>query len=109
MVQTHLSEGDDEAAQGLLLAGKADVVGGDKHLAQNVHLVEGGPEGAVCVPVQLLVFGQAEERPVPLTLGPCIQIPKREGGGIDRGRERREKRERNWSFAGYSAHLVAEV
>lgn len=86
---TYLSEGDDEAAHGLLLTGETDVVGGDKHLAQDVHLVEGGPEGAICVPVQLLVFGQAEECPVSLALGPCVQVPVRwEEEEQERGRER---------------------
>lgn len=48
---TCLSQWDNEAAQSLLLAGEADVVGGDKHLSQDVHLVKGGPQSAVCVSV----------------------------------------------------------
>lgn len=48
---THLTQGDDEATQCLFLAGEADVVGGNKHLSQDVHLVKGGPQGAVCVSV----------------------------------------------------------
>lgn len=88
----HLSEGDDEAAHSLLLAGETDVVGGDKHLAQDVHLVEGGPEGAICVPVQFLIFGEAEECPVSLAFGPCVEVPvrweKEEEEEQERGRER---------------------
>ena len=48
---TYLTEWDDEATQVLLLAGKADVICGHKHLPQNVHFVERSPEGAVCVAV----------------------------------------------------------
>lgn len=72
---TRLSQGDDEAAQRLFLAGEADVVGGNEHLPQDVHLVEGSPQGAVRVSVQFFVFGQTEERPVTLALGSGIQVP----------------------------------
>lgn len=71
----HLSQRDDEAAQRLFLAGEADVVGGDKHLSQDVHLVKGCPQGAARVSVQFFVFGQAEECPVALALCSGIQIP----------------------------------
>ena len=74
---THLSQRDDEAAQRLLFTGEADIVGGNKHLPQNVHLVKGGPQGAVCVSVQFLIFGQTEERPVSLALSSRIQISER--------------------------------
>lgn len=40
---TDLSEWDDQAADGLLFTGEADVISGDKHLSEDVHLVEGGP------------------------------------------------------------------
>lgn len=42
-----------------------------------MHLVEGRPQGAVCVSVQFLIFGESEERPVTLALGSGIQIPER--------------------------------
>lgn len=74
--QTYLSEGDDEAANGLLFTGEADVVGGDEHLAQDVHLVERSPQRAVCVSIQLLVFRQAEQRAVSFTFSPGVQIPE---------------------------------
>lgn len=74
---THLTQGNDEATQRLFLASEADVVSGDKHLSQDVHLVKGGPQGAVCVSVQFFIFGQSEESPVTLTLSSRIQIPKR--------------------------------
>lgn len=73
----HLTQGDDEAAQRLLLAGEADVVGGHKHLAQDVHLVKRRPQRAICVSIQFFVFGQTEERPVTLALCSRIQISKR--------------------------------
>lgn len=76
-VKTHLPQGDDEAAQRLLLAGEADVVGGDKHLSQDVYLVKGSPQGAVCVPIQFFIFGQTKEGPVTLALGSCIQISEK--------------------------------
>lgn len=74
--QTYLSEGDDEAANGLLFTGEADVVRGDEHLAKNVHLVERSPQRAVRVSVQLLVFRQAEQCAVPFTFSPGVQIPE---------------------------------
>lgn len=73
---THLTQGDDEATRRLFLAGEADVVGGNEHLSQDVHLVKGGPQGAVRVSVQFLIFGQTEKRAVSLALGSRIQIPK---------------------------------
>lgn len=73
-LDTYFAEWDDEAAEVFLLAGEADVIRGDKHLTQNVHLVKGSPEGAVGVAVQLFVFGQPEKGTVPLTLRPGIQI-----------------------------------
>lgn len=76
-VTPHLSQGDDEAAQRLLLAGEADVVGGNKHLSQNVYLVKGSPQGAVCVPIQFFIFGQTEQRPVTLALGSRVQISEK--------------------------------
>lgn len=72
---TCLPQRDDEAAQRLFFTGEADVVGGNEHLSQDVHLVEGGPQGAVRVPVQFFIFGQSEERPVTLALGSGIQVP----------------------------------
>lgn len=80
--QTYLSEGDDEAAHGLLFTGEADVVGGDEHLAQDVHLVERSPQRAVCVSVQLLVFRQTEQRAVSFTFSPGIQIPEIKSEGF---------------------------
>lgn len=74
-VVTYLSQRDDQAAQCLFFAGEADVVGGNKHLPQDVHLVEGSPQGAVRVSVQFFVFGQTEERSVTLALGSGIQVP----------------------------------
>lgn len=74
---THLAKGDDEATQRLFLAGEADVVGGHKHLSQDVHLVKGSPQGAVCVTVQFFIFGQTEERSVALALSSRIQISER--------------------------------
>ena len=72
---SHLTKGNDEAAHSLLLAGEADVVGGDEHLAQDVSLVEGRPESAVRVSVQLLILRQAKQRTVALALGSGIQVP----------------------------------
>lgn len=72
----HLSEGDDELTEVLLTAAEADVVVGDKQLAHNVHLGEGRPQRAICVSVQALVRGQAEQRPVAFVLGPCVQVPE---------------------------------
>lgn len=74
-LSTHLSKGYDELTEVFLAAGEADVVVGDKQLANNVHLGEGCPQGAVCVAVQTLVLCQAEQRPVALILGPRIQVP----------------------------------
>lgn len=68
----HLPQGYDEVAAVLLLAGKADVVAGDEHLAGAVQLVERGPQGAACVAVQALVPGQPEHGPVVLVLGSCV-------------------------------------
>lgn len=48
---SYLPEWDNEATQVLFLAGKADVIGGHKHLPQNVHFVKWSPEGAICVAV----------------------------------------------------------
>lgn len=72
----YLSEGDDELTEVLLTAAEADVVVGDKQLAHNVHLGEGRPQRAICVSVQALVRGQAEQRPVAFVLGPCVQVPE---------------------------------
>lgn len=58
----------------LFLAGKADVVAGDKHLARDVQLVEWGPQGAACVAVQALVPGQPERGTVALVLGSSVQV-----------------------------------
>lgn len=44
----------------LSLAGKADVIVGNKHLTRNVHLVEWCPQRAVCVSIQALILGQPE-------------------------------------------------
>lgn len=71
---TDLSEWDNQAAGGLLFTGEADVISGDKHLSEDVHLVEGGPQRAVSVAVQFLVFRQAEKRPVSLAFSPGVQI-----------------------------------
>lgn len=73
---SYLSEGDDEAAHGLLFTGEADVVGGDEHLPQDVHLVERSPQRAVRVSVQLLVFRETEQRAVSFTFSPGVQIPE---------------------------------
>lgn len=73
---THLTQRDDEATQCLFLAGEADVVGGDKHLSQDVHLVKGGPQGTVGVSIQFFIFGQTEECPVTFTFRSRIQVPK---------------------------------
>lgn len=73
----HLTQGDDETAQRLLLAGEADVVGGHKHLPQDVHLVKRRPQRAVCVSVQFFVFGQTEESSVALALRSRVQISRR--------------------------------
>lgn len=73
-IQTYLSQGDDEAAHCLLFTGEADVVGGDEHLAQDVHLIERSPQRAVCVSVQLLVFRQAKQRAVSFTFSPGVEI-----------------------------------
>lgn len=76
-VYRHLSEGDDELTEVLLTAAEADVVVGDKQLAHDVHLGKGSsPQRAVCVSVQALVLGQAEQRPVTFVLGPCVQVPE---------------------------------
>ena len=71
---THLTQGDDEAAQRLLLAGEANVVGGNEHLSKDVHLVKRSPQSAICVSIQFFIFGQTEECPVTLTLRSRIQI-----------------------------------
>lgn len=68
----HLPQGYDEVAAVLLLAGKADVVAGDEHLAGDVQLVEWSPQGAACVAIQVFVSGQSEHGPVILVLGSCI-------------------------------------
>lgn len=73
-LDTYFTEWNYEAAEVFLLAGEADVVCGDKHLAQNVHLVKGSPEGAVGVAIQLLIFGQPEKGTVSFTLRPGIQV-----------------------------------
>lgn len=70
----HLSQGYDEVAGILLLAGEADVVAGDEHLARDVQLAEGRPQGAARVAVQALGPRQPECGPVELILGPCIQV-----------------------------------
>ena len=62
----------------LLLAGEADVVAGDKHLAGDVQLVEWGPQGTARVAVQALVPGQPKCGTVALVLGSSIQVS---GGG----------------------------
>lgn len=73
---THLSERDDQTAAGLLFTGEADVISGDEHLSEDVHLVEGGPQRAARVTVQFLVFRQAEKGPVSLAFRPGVQIPE---------------------------------
>lgn len=62
----------------LLLAGEADVVAGDKHLARDVQLVEWGPQRTARVAVQALVPGQPKRGTVALILGSSIQVS---GGG----------------------------
>lgn len=60
---------------GLLgLAGKADVVVGNKHLARNMHLVERCPQGTVCMSIQALILGQPESGTVALIFGSSIQV-----------------------------------
>lgn len=68
----HLPQGYDEVAAALLLAGKADVVTGDEHLAGGVQLAERSPQGAAGVAVQALVPGQPERGSVALVLGSCV-------------------------------------
>lgn len=41
----------DKLTQVLLSAGKTDVVVGDEHLSDHMHLSEGRPQSAVCVTV----------------------------------------------------------
>lgn len=70
----HLPQGYDEVAGVLLLAGEADVVAGDEHLAWDVKLVEWSPQGAARVAVQALIPRQPERGPVALVLGSGIQV-----------------------------------
>lgn len=73
---TDLSEWDNQTASGFLFTSEADIIGGDEHLSEDVHLVEGSPQGTIGVTVQLLIFGKAEKRPVSFAFSPGIQIPK---------------------------------
>ena len=70
----HLPQRNDETARVFLLAGKADVVIGDEHLAGDVQLVKRRPQGAARVAIQPLVFGKSECGPVALVLGSGIQV-----------------------------------
>lgn len=86
----HLPQGYDEVAGILLLAGEADVVGGDEHLTGDVQLAEWRPQGAGRVAVQALIPRQAERGPVTLILGSGIQISgkpqcRQEGRGQELG------------------------
>lgn len=48
---TYLPKRYDKLTQVLLSAGKTDVVVGDKHLSNYMHLSKGRPQSAVCVTV----------------------------------------------------------
>jgi len=58
----------------LSLAGKADVIVGNKHLTRNVHLVEWCPQRAVCVSIQALILGQPESGTVAFIFGSSIKV-----------------------------------
>lgn len=70
----YLPQRNDETARVFLLAGKADVVIGDEHLAGDVQLVKRRPQGAARVAIQPLVFGKPERGPVALVLGSGVQV-----------------------------------
>ena len=70
----HLPQRYDETARVFLLAGKADVVIGDEHLAGDVQLVKRCPQSAARVAIQPLVFGKPERGPVALVLGSGVQV-----------------------------------
>lgn len=83
----HLSQGYDGVAGIPLLAGEADVVAGDEHLARNMQLAERGPQGTARVAVQALILGQPERGPVPLILGSGIQVSGETKVGWKEGRQ----------------------
>lgn len=70
----HLPERNDEVTGFLCLAGKTDVIVGNKHLARNMHLVERCPQGTVCVSIEAFVLGQPESSTVALIFGSSIQV-----------------------------------
>lgn len=72
---SHLPERNDEMTGLLCLAGKTDVIVGNKHLARNMHLVEWCPQGTVCMSIQPFILGQPESGTVALILGSSIQVP----------------------------------
>lgn len=80
----HLSEGQEDAAAAVLLAGKADVTVRGEHPPGGVAATERRPEGAVHDRMQPLLPRHPEERPEELTLRPGFQVP---GGG---GREQEQ-------------------
>lgn len=51
IVKAYLSKRYDELTQVLVSAGETDVIVGDKHLSNYMHLSEGRPQSAVCVAV----------------------------------------------------------
>ena len=69
----------------LLLAGEADVVAGDKHLAGDMQLVERGPQGTARVAVQALISGQPERGTVAFVLGSGVQVSGGGKGGRSQG------------------------
>lgn len=70
----HLPERNDEMTSLLCLAGKTDVIVGNKHLARNVHLVEWCPQGTVCMSIQTLILGQPKSGTVAFIFGSSIKV-----------------------------------
>lgn len=72
----YLSKWYDKLTQVFLSAGETDVVVGDEHLSDHMHLSEGRPQSAVCVTIQPFILRQAEQSSVSLIFSSCVQVPK---------------------------------